>query len=62
MLFADKIKELREKKQMVQRQFAAALGIDASMFSRIEHGERPAKRIPLLPVFCKGKRLKLYNR
>ena len=25
MLFADKIKELREKKQMVQRQFAAAL-------------------------------------
>ena len=25
MLFADKIKELREKKQMVQRQFTTAL-------------------------------------
>ena len=33
MLFADRIKELREKKQMVQRQFAAALELDMPMYS-----------------------------
>ena len=44
MLFADKIKELREKKQMVQRQFAAALEMDTPMYSKIERGDRRAKR------------------
>jgi len=44
MLFADKIKELREKRQMLQRQFAAALEIDTPMYSKIERGERRAKR------------------
>jgi transcriptional regulator with XRE-family HTH domain len=44
MLFADRIKELREKKQMVQRQFAAALEIDTPMYSKIERGERRVKR------------------
>jgi transcriptional regulator with XRE-family HTH domain len=44
MLFADRIKELREKKQMVQRQFAAALELDTPMYSKIERGERRAKR------------------
>jgi transcriptional regulator with XRE-family HTH domain len=44
MLFADRIKELREKKQMVQRQFAAALETDTPMYSKIERGDRRAKR------------------
>lgn len=44
MLFADRIRNLREEKQMPQRQLAAALEIDTPMYSRIERGERPAKR------------------
>ena len=44
MLFAEKIRQLREEKQMPQRQFAAALEIDTPMYSKIERGERPAKR------------------
>ncbi|MDR1672600.1 MAG: helix-turn-helix domain-containing protein, partial [Bacteroidales bacterium] len=42
MLFADRIKKLREKKQMVQRQFAAALETDTPMYSKIERGDRRA--------------------
>lgn len=44
MLFAEKIKELREDRQMVQRQFAAALEIDTPMYSKIERGDRRVKR------------------
>jgi transcriptional regulator with XRE-family HTH domain len=54
MLFADKIRLLREEKQMLQRQLAYALEIDTPMYSRIERGDRPAKReqvIKLAKVF-----------
>ncbi len=44
MLFADKIRSLREEKKLPQREIAAALSIDIPMFSRIERGERPIKR------------------
>ena len=44
MLFAERIKQLREEKQIPQRQFASALEIDTPMYSKIERGERPAKR------------------
>lgn len=44
MLFGDKIKELRENRQLLQRQMAMSLGIDVPMYSRIERGERRAKR------------------
>lgn len=44
MLFAEKIKELREDRQMVQRLFAAALEIDTPMYSKIERGDRRVKR------------------
>ena len=44
MVFADKIRQLREKKQLLQRQLASALEIDTPMYSKIERGERPAKR------------------
>lgn len=44
MNFGDRIKELRESKELLQRQLAASLEIDTPMFSKIERGERRAKR------------------
>ena len=44
MMFAVRLKELRERKQLLQRQLASALEIDTPMYSRIERGERKAKR------------------
>lgn len=44
MLFADKIRQLREQNGLLQRKVAAALDIDAGLYSKIERGERPAKR------------------
>lgn len=44
MSFGDRIKELRESKELLQRQLAASLDIDTPMFSKIERGERRAKR------------------
>lgn len=44
MLFANKIKQLREEKQLLQRHLAFALDIDTTMYSKIERGDRRAKR------------------
>ena len=44
MFLGKRIKELREEKQLLQRQLAAELEIDTPMFSKIERGERKAKR------------------
>jgi transcriptional regulator with XRE-family HTH domain len=44
MLFANKIRQLREEKQLLQRQLSSALEIDTPMYSKIERGERPVKR------------------
>lgn len=44
MLFANQIKQLREEKNLLQRQLASALEIDTPMYSKIERGDRPAKR------------------
>ena len=44
MLFADKIRSLREEKKLLQRELAAALSVYTPMYSRIERGERPIKR------------------
>jgi transcriptional regulator with XRE-family HTH domain len=44
MGFGERIKELRENKKLLQRQLAASLDIDTPMFSKIERGERKAKR------------------
>lgn len=50
MIFGRKIKELREERGLVQRQLSAALEIDTPMYSKIERGERKAKRsqIPIM--------------
>ena len=44
MLFGNRIKELREEQGLLQRQLAAFLEIDTPMFSKIERGDRRAKR------------------
>ena len=44
MLFGNKIKELRDEQGILQRQLAALLEIDTPMFSKIERGDRKAKR------------------
>ena len=50
MIFGKKIKELREERGLVQRQLSVALEIDTPMYSKIERGERKAKRsqIPIM--------------
>lgn len=50
MIFGKKIKELREERGLVQRQLSAALEIDTPLYSKIERGERKAKRsqIPIM--------------
>lgn len=44
MLLGNKIKELRDQYEVLQRQLAAYLEIDTPMFSKIERGDRRAKR------------------
>ena len=44
MIFGKKIKELREEQGMLQRQLAAVIEVDNPMYSKIERGERKAKR------------------
>lgn len=48
MQFGERIKQLRESKELLQRQLAASLEIDTPMFSKIERGERRAKREQVL--------------
>lgn len=43
-IFGNKIKILREEKQIPQRQLAAALEIDTATYCKIEKGDRRAKR------------------
>ena len=44
MLLGNKIRSLRDEQGILQRQVAAYLEIDTPMFSRIERGDRRAKR------------------
>jgi transcriptional regulator with XRE-family HTH domain len=50
MLFADKIRRLRDEKRMLQRQFAVAMDIDVSMYSKIERGKRCTKREQIVVI------------
>ena len=43
-IFGNKIKTIREEKQIPQRQLAAALEIDTATYCKIEKGDRRAKR------------------
>lgn len=42
--FGERIKHLREQKKLLQRQIAHQLNIDTPMLSKIERGERKAKK------------------
>lgn len=44
MLFAHKLKELRERNNLLQRQMSAALEIDTGLYSKYERGERIPRR------------------
>ncbi|MDH6341351.1 transcriptional regulator with XRE-family HTH domain [Parabacteroides sp. PFB2-12] len=44
MLLAEKKCQLREEKQLLQRQVSAALEIDNALYCKIECGDRSAKR------------------
>jgi transcriptional regulator with XRE-family HTH domain len=46
--FGERIRELREKNNMLQRHVAARLDIDTPLLSKIERGERKAKREQVL--------------
>ena len=48
MLLGNKMKELRDKHEVLQRQLAAYLEIDTPMFSKIERGDRRAKRTQVI--------------
>ena len=50
MLLGDKIKELREEHGVLQKQLAALLEIDTPMFSKIERGNRYAKRTQVIQL------------
>ena len=50
MLFANKIRELRESKQLLQRHVLAALDMDNAMYCKIEKGDRAAKRIQVVAL------------
>ena len=52
MIFGKKIKELREEHGLLQRHLCVALEIDAPMYSKIERGERKAKRSQI-PIMAK---------
>jgi len=43
-MFAEKIRCLREDKQLLQRQISSALEMDNALYCKIEHGDRIAKR------------------
>lgn len=53
--FGSKIKELREANGLLQRQVASQLEIDTPMLSKIERGERKAKKEQVVQF------AKLYN-
>jgi transcriptional regulator with XRE-family HTH domain len=42
--FGEKLKQIRENQNLLQRQLASLLDIDTPLFSKIERGERVAKK------------------
>jgi len=48
--FGQKIKLLRESKSLLQKHLAYALQIDTPLYSKIERGERSAKREQVLVI------------
>ncbi|MDR1583365.1 MAG: helix-turn-helix domain-containing protein [Prevotellaceae bacterium] len=51
-MFIERIKELREERQLPLRKLAAALDIDSATYWKIEKGERRARK-DYIPVIAK---------
>ena len=45
MLFQDKLKELRESHNLLQRQVAAGIDMDTAVYCKIEKGYRQAREV-----------------
>ena len=50
MLLGNKIRSLRDEQGILQRQVAAYIEIDTPMFSKIERGDRRAKRSQVIQM------------
>lgn len=63
MKFGEHIKQLREQNQLLQRQLANELDMDTAMLSKIERGDRRAKRehIPLLASLLQTNERELFT-
>jgi transcriptional regulator with XRE-family HTH domain len=61
MMFNEKIKQLREARQIPQRKLAAALDIDTASYCKIEKGERRTRKehIPIIAELLQGDREEL---
>jgi transcriptional regulator with XRE-family HTH domain len=61
MMFNERIKQLREDRQIPQRKLAAALDIDTASYCKIERGERRARKehIPIIAELLQGDREEL---
>jgi transcriptional regulator with XRE-family HTH domain len=61
MMFNERIKQLREARQLPQRKLAAALDIDTASYCKIERGERKARKehIPIIAKLLQGDREEL---
>ncbi|GAB6012817.1 helix-turn-helix domain-containing protein [Viscerimonas tarda] len=61
MILNDRIKQLREDRQIPQRQLAAALDIDTALYCKIEKDERRARKehIPVIAELLQGDREEL---
>ena len=62
MKFTEWIKQLREERRILQRQFAAAvLDIDTASYCKIERGERYARKeqMPIIAEFLQGNKEEL---
>ncbi|GHU81238.1 hypothetical protein FACS1894145_8190 [Bacteroidia bacterium] len=62
MMFNDRIKQLREDRQIPQRKLVAALDIDTASYCKIEKGERRArkKHIAIIAELLQGDREELW--
>ena len=50
MMFHERIKQLREERQIPQRKLAAAIDIDTASYCKIEKGERRARKEHILVI------------
>ncbi len=63
IMFSEKIRHLREERQMPQRLLAAALEIDTATYCKIERGDRRARReqISTLATILQTDQIELIN-